>query len=453
MAYADNNRLAQVKLRASGGDTVVGDYSYDGKGQRATKTSGGVTSHFVYGPNGELIGEYKSTGELVSEFIYLNGQPVAVYAAQTETLPPTPPIDLIVDNDAAGTSSTGSWAVKTNANDYGANYREGDSTDTYRWTPSPISGTFEVYAWWVANSKYSKVANYTISHTGASDVVVKSHAANGGAWQLLGTYVLNGSGTEYVQLHAADGKKIGADAIRFKQLGGGSVTVTTVGTYFIHTDHLGTPRRVSNDVQTVIWRWDSRPFGDSVPNEDPDGNAKPFVLNLRFPGQYFDPESALNYNYFRDYDPGTGRYVESDPAGLGGGINTYVYVEDNPLSYSDPLGLNPAVGCLAGAWAGPIGCGVGAGIGTAIMGGVALAAILSTPGDTARTNEKDQCRDDDGDDCKEKASDWELKQAGIDAHEVKKGLGQVSLFEICKCKSGGFAVKRKGCQGPIIFRL
>ncbi|MFO0515554.1 MAG: hypothetical protein ACK5ZW_00475, partial [Betaproteobacteria bacterium] len=120
---------------------------------------------------------------------------------------------------------------------------------------------------------------------------------------------------------------------------------------------------------------------------------------------------------------------------------------------TDPLGLNPGVGCLAGAWAGPLGCGVGAGIGTAIMGGVALAAILSTPGYTTKTKEKDQCKDDDDDDCKQKASDWELKQAGIDPHEVKKGLGQVSLFEICKCKSGGFAVKRKGCQGPIIFRL
>ena len=94
-------------------------------------------------------------------------------------------------------------------------------TDTYRWTPSAISGTFEVYAWWVADKKYSKVANYTIIHNGSSHVVVKGHAANGGAWQLLGTYVFNGSGTEYVQLHAADGKKISADAMRFKQLGWG----------------------------------------------------------------------------------------------------------------------------------------------------------------------------------------------------------------------------------------
>jgi RHS repeat-associated protein len=331
-----------VKLRASGGDTVVGDYQYDGKGQRAVKTTTTVTSHFIYGPNGELLGEYQSNGTPVSEFIYLSGQPLAVYATQTETLPPTPPIDLTVDNDGAGTSSTGSWTLKTNAKDYGANYREGNSTDTYRWTPPAISGIFEVYAWWMADRKYSKVANYTISHNGGSNVVVKSHTANGGAWQLLGTYVFNGSGTgtEYVQLHAADGKKISADAIRFKQLGGsGGSTITTVGTYFVHTDHLGTPRSVSNDAQTVVWRWDSGPFGHSAPNEDPDGNSKPFVLNLRFPGQYFDAESALNYNYFRDYDPSTGRYVESDPIGLSGGLNSFAYVGGNPVSNTDPTGL------------------------------------------------------------------------------------------------------------------
>ena len=65
-----------------------------------------------------------------------------------------------------------------------------------------------------------------------------------------------------------------------------------------------------------------------------------FVYNLRFPGQYYMPETGLNYNYFRDYDPQTGRYIESDPIGLAGGsLTTYGYAGANPISSKDPRGL------------------------------------------------------------------------------------------------------------------
>ena len=108
--------------------------------------------------------------------------------------------------------------------------------------------------------------------------------------------------------------------------------------YYVHADHLDTPRVVTNASNTIVWRWDSDPFGFFPAAEDPDGNSQLFTLNLRFPGQYFDKETNLHYNYFRDYDPQTGRYVESDPIGLGGGINTYSYVDQDPLRFVDPLG-------------------------------------------------------------------------------------------------------------------
>ncbi|MCX2784614.1 RHS repeat-associated core domain-containing protein [Microbulbifer thermotolerans] len=133
-------------------------------------------------------------------------------------------------------------------------------------------------------------------------------------------------------------------------------------------------------------------FGQTAPDTDPDSDGEQTVVNLRFPGQIQGGEAAYYYNYFRDYDPSLGRYIQSDPIGLQGGINTYGYAYQNPVMYTDPNGLNPAAGCLAGAWGGPVGCGVGAGIGTAIAGGIALAAILSTPGDTP-TDKADKARE------------------------------------------------------------
>jgi RHS repeat-associated protein len=114
---------------------------------------------------------------------------------------------------------------------------------------------------------------------------------------------------------------------------------TPAALYFIHPDHLGTPRVIVNASNTVVWRWDSAdPFGSLPPNSNPSGLGT-FTFNLRFPGQYFDQETNLHYNYYRDYDPANGRYVQSDPIGLKGGINTYTYVRDNPTAKSDPRGL------------------------------------------------------------------------------------------------------------------
>ena len=110
--------------------------------------------------------------------------------------------------------------------------------------------------------------------------------------------------------------------------------ITSAGLYYVHTDQLGTPRDITNSSKAVVWQWNSDPFGTSVPTGS-------LTYNLRFPGQYYDAETGRNYNYFRNYDPTIGRYIESDPIGLAGGVNTYTYVGSNPLSWSDPLGLCP----------------------------------------------------------------------------------------------------------------
>jgi len=111
----------------------------------------------------------------------------------------------------------------------------------------------------------------------------------------------------------------------------------------VHTDHLGTPRAVVADDGTLLWTWqfDQNPFGEALPNEDPASTGNLFELNLRFPGQYYDAESGLHYNYFRDYEAGVGRYVQSDPIGLRGGLATYAYSLNSPLHYFDWTGLSP----------------------------------------------------------------------------------------------------------------
>jgi RHS repeat-associated protein len=110
--------------------------------------------------------------------------------------------------------------------------------------------------------------------------------------------------------------------------------------FYVHPDHLGTPRAITraSDNQ-FVWKWDNtEPFGNSAPNENPSGLGA-FAFNLRFPGQYFDVETGTHYNYFRDYDPSTGRYIESDPIGLGAGLSTFAYVHATPLSRTDRFGL------------------------------------------------------------------------------------------------------------------
>jgi RHS repeat-associated protein len=103
-------------------------------------------------------------------------------------------------------------------------------------------------------------------------------------------------------------------------------------TYFVHNDHLGTPQKITDETQAIVWDATYKPFGEvEVATEEIENN-------IRFPGQYADEETGLNYNYFRDYDPSTGRYVESDPIGLKGGVNTYAYVANSPLTAIDPRG-------------------------------------------------------------------------------------------------------------------
>ena len=126
----------------------------------------------------------------------------------------------------------------------------------------------------------------------------------------------------------------GAAQTEYIWLGDMPLALVTNGTlYFIHPDHLNTPQKATDAGQNLAWDAVLRPFGQT------EQQTFPSLTNLRFPGQYFDAEDGLHQNWFRDYDPNLGRYIESDLIGLRGGVNLYSYVSGNPARSFDSSGL------------------------------------------------------------------------------------------------------------------
>jgi len=139
----------------------------------------------------------------------------------------------------------------------------------------------------------------------------------------------NGSVTDYIYLN---GQPLGI-----------FVPGGTTGTlYYVHNDRLGTPQLVTNSAQASAWSTTYLPYGTTGTI------VSGITQNLRFPGQYSDVETGFYYNLYRDYMPNLGRYLESDPVGLEGGVNSYAYVWARPESLADPSGLCPTT-CSYGA--------------------------------------------------------------------------------------------------------
>lgn len=113
----------------------------------------------------------------------------------------------------------------------------------------------------------------------------------------------------------------------------------TVYAYY-HRDHLETPMLATDKAGRVVWSAVYHPFGRATITAPAATSDMPTVQsNLRLPGQYEDVETGLHYNFHRFYEPESGRYLQSDPIALDGGINTYGYVNGNPLRFTDPYGL------------------------------------------------------------------------------------------------------------------
>ncbi len=281
------------------GGTVI-PYTYNGLGQRVAKTLPAGTVRYVYGPGGRMLAQTDASGEALDEYFYLNGRPLAV---------------LRHDQDGDGVPDDRDDCIAVPNGPLHPDVGGHSQRDT-------------------SGDGYGNLCDADFDHNG----------------------IVNFADLAYIKAHFGtsdpDADLDGNGIVNFADL---AITKSLFGNppgpsglhgqagppqlLYVNTDALGAPVALSNVSGTTVWQASYTPFGQATINPDPGGDGKKVTFNLRFSGQYYDRESGLYYNYFRDYDPSTGRYVESDPIGLAAGTNLYAYVRGDPLRWVDPKGL------------------------------------------------------------------------------------------------------------------
>lgn len=342
LGYSKRNQLESVAAAGQPpGSTAV--YLHNSLGQRTLKSLNGSERRYLYDPQGHLLAESLADGSIVEEYVYLNGQPLALLGLPNR--PQTPSIDAIVDETAG--IFVGPWVSKKVTYAYNTKFLQltlpSTSTNSFSWNwLPPVSGLYDIWTWWVRKPTDGIFTYYEVE--GGSWIQGIRHSEQTqGSWAYLGRLHLT-AGLQALSTSAyqggspsAPGTVLDVDAARFKLIEVDTGTELNYG--YVISDQLGTPQAVTNRAGAIVWKATYDPFGQATVNADPDADGIPFTLNIRFPGQYFDVESGLNYNRYRDYNPETGRYLESDPMGLEGGLNTFGYAAGNPISNTDSLGL------------------------------------------------------------------------------------------------------------------
>ncbi len=273
------------RVTTDAGSYGTKSFTYDGVGNRLTRVHGATTQTLTYAANSNRV---------------------ATHDGQTVTL------------DAAGNTL-------------------GNPAENLSFTYGSHNRMLEAYVGGVLKATYvydGRGQRVKKTETTGSQRTFVYHYGQGG--ELLGETIYTSAGAkigerDYVWL---DMLPIAQSERTFS---GGSITSSQL--VYLHADQINTPRLATNGSGTVVWRWDSDAFGIGAANQDPDTDTNLVNVRLRFPGQYLDEETGLHYNYFRDYDPVIGRYSQSDPIGLLGGINTYSYALNNPIGFYDPYGL------------------------------------------------------------------------------------------------------------------
>ena len=371
-AYTNGNLTT---LATPSGQSVVYGYNANNQVVSITVNSTTLLSGVTYEPFGPAKGWTWGNGTASSRTFDTDGKVTAVASAGnktyafddafritgiTDTVTPANSYTYGYSNldrltSAVKTGTTRGWTYDANGNRVS---ETGASPSTYTISSannriSSISGSVaRTYTYNAVGSAltYSNITA-TYNHHGRMTTLKKASTTATFVYNALDQLVKRSGGTPGTVLYVYDeaGHLLG----EYNSTGGlvqetiwlGDTPVATlrpgtpVGIFYVHTDHLNTPRKVTRPSDNKArWTWESDPFGTATPNENPQSLGT-FKYNLRFPGQIYDSHGGLMQNYFRDYDPAIGRYVESDPIGLAGGVNSYLYASANPLVRIDPLGL------------------------------------------------------------------------------------------------------------------
>ncbi len=319
--YDPQNRLEQV-FDSTG---ELASYQYNGLGQRVIKATAQGVEYSLYNPKGQRITVLDDDGALKSNTFYWNGQPIARYDERyrfTSRHKQRPAV-LIVDPARHHLQLT-------------------------RYDGSILNVVIDDHLWKVVETRKGSIYYFSIGKGVNKRLKGWIHMRRG----------------KFGMAHLVD-KTQGRPKVY--HLGGGRVMVV----YFYHLDHLGTPQLMTDQNQTVVWQANYDPFGKTTLLSEVIRN------DLRFPGQYNDQETGLNYNWFRYYDTETGSYIKTDPLGIiGGGLNSYIYANANPLFVIDPYGLY----CLTQDQIDAIASGIGGGTGGLISGVITGAIVGGIPG-------------------------------------------------------------------------
>jgi RHS repeat-associated protein len=309
-------------------------FTYDNNGNRLTSNLNGITSTYSYSAGSNKLASIATAG----------GGPASTNLTRTNTLDAMGNLTSIT-----GTTSGSQTLPMTLTYD-----------DRARLKTALVNGTTTIYAINYQQLRVRKGNATTPSDTSNTRLFIYDDAGH-----MLGEYDHQGNAIqELIWLNdtpvAVTGTLPCLTSTTNTNTANGAIgnpTCTEDATAFIFTDHLNTPREIARigasaangnnaNGYTTIWKWDSLPFGETQPNQNPSSLG---VLNFnhRFPGQYYDRETGLSQNWHREYDASIGRYVQSDPIGLGGGVNTYGYVHNSPLSASDASGQFALTPCEA----------------------------------------------------------------------------------------------------------